>query len=69
MKVVQVHESVGIKSRCSKLHYPNTDVKNLNFSEWDCLSCGTHHDRDINAGMSLRNQEIRILSVRTTGFE
>ncbi|MGN4421605.1 zinc ribbon domain-containing protein [Bacillus cereus group sp. MYBK249-1] len=67
--MVQVHKSVGIKSRCSKLRYSNTDVKNLIFSEWDCLSCGTHHDRDINAGMNLRNQAIRILAVRTTGFE
>ncbi|WP_456319744.1 RNA-guided endonuclease TnpB family protein, partial [Planktothrix serta] len=36
------------------------DVLPLNIREWDCPNCHTHHDRDLNASLNIRNEGIRI---------
>lgn len=53
---------------CSNCHTKHKDiVSSLSIRKWTCPTCGSNHDRDINAAINIRNRGIEE-TVGTTGL-
>ncbi|XCA83478.1 IS200/IS605 family element RNA-guided endonuclease TnpB [Exiguobacterium mexicanum] len=65
--VVKVGKAFASSQLCSSCGHRHKDVKHLGLRKWTCPGCGTHHDRDVNAGLNLKREAERILASSTVG--
>ena len=61
--IVKIDKFYPSSQLCHVCRYKNTEIKNLNVREWNCPKCKTHHDRDVNAAINIRNEGLRILNI------
>jgi putative transposase len=61
-KLVEIDRFFPSSKKCS--YCGNVvDELSLDIREWDCPSCGSHHDRDGNAALNIRAEGIRIIAM------
>jgi putative transposase len=65
--LIEVDQSFPSSQLCHVCGHKNPQVKDLSVREWTCPACHTHHDRDLNASINIKNEALRIVASGTAG--
>lgn len=60
-QIVQIDRFYPSSKTCSDCGHIMSSM-DLSIREWDCPSCGSHHDRDVNAAKNILQQGLNIMS-------
>ncbi len=61
-KLVKIDQYYPSSQICHICGYRNNETKNTKMREWTCPSCGTYHDRDVNAAINILNEGLKQIS-------
>lgn len=61
-RLIRINRYFPSSQLCHVCHYRNDSTKNLSIREWTCPVCRTHHNRDFNAAINIRNEGKRLAS-------
>ena len=60
--LVRVPKTYPSSQRCSCCGEIHPEVKDLSIRRWKCASCGTEHDRDVNAAKNILEKGLEMMS-------